>query len=134
MVMRISRVLLDRLIAETVSAPDREICGLLLGNAGEILDATPAANVSANPHDSFEIDPQTLFEQARASRAGGPAWIGHYHSHPRGVAEPSARDREAARGTPVQFWLILAGRDAALWRLGDDPNGFAICQRVELVA
>jgi len=134
MTMRISRGLLDRLRAEAAAAPDREICGLLLGNAREIADAVAANNVSSSPADSFEIDPQAIFDVVRAARAGGPALIGHYHSHPRGPAEPSLRDREAAIGTPAQLWLIIAGPDLALWRLGEDHEGVRICQRVELVA
>ncbi len=134
MAMRISRVLLERILAEAAAAPDREICGLLFGNDLEIMDAVSAANVSPRPEDSFEIDPQSLFDAARGARAGGPAWIGHYHSHPRGAAEPSARDREAAVGTPAQLWLILAGESAELWRLGDDMGGKQICQRIALVA
>lgn len=132
--MRISRDLLDRLFAEAAAAPGREICGLLLGNNAEILDAVAAVNVSSRPEDSFEIDPQTLFDVARTARCGGPAWLGHYHSHPRGKAEPSARDRAAAIGTPAQLWLILAGANAELWRLGDDFGGAQICQRIALVA
>jgi proteasome lid subunit RPN8/RPN11 len=134
MVMRISRVLFDRLRAEAAAAPDREICGLLLGNSEEILGAAAAKNVSSSPSDSFEIDPQAIFDVVRAARSGGPALIGHYHSHPRGPAEPSLRDREAAMGTPAQLWLILAEGHARLWRLGDDTGGVRICQRVELVA
>lgn len=134
MVIRISRVLLERILAEAAAAPDHEICGLLFGNHVEILDAVPATNVSPHPQDSFEIDPQSLFDAARGARAGGPAWIGHYHSHPRGTAEPSARDRAAAVGTPVRLWLILAGESAELWRLGDDMGGEQICQRIALVA
>lgn len=134
MKMRISRVLLDRLHAEAAAAPGREICGLLFGNDSEILDAMAADNVSPRPEDSFEIDPQALFAAARAERAGGPGWIGHYHSHPRGAAEPSARDRAAAAGAPARLWLILAGENAELWRLGDDAGGGRICQRIALVA
>ena len=121
MVMRISRVLLDRLIAEAVAAPDREICGLLLGNAEEILEATPAANVSSNPHDSFEIDPQALVDAHRAERQGGPCLIGYYHSHPTGLAQPSATDRAQASGDG-RIWAIIGGGDVTLWR--DVGGGF----------
>ncbi|MBY8822879.1 Mov34/MPN/PAD-1 family protein [Sphingomonas colocasiae] len=134
MTMRISSGLLERLHGEAAAAPTLEICGLLLGNDAEILEAVAARNMSSRPEDSFEIDPQALFAVVRAERSGGPAWIGHYHSHPRGRAEPSARDREAAAGTPVKLWLILAGGSAELWRLGDDAEGRQICQRIALVA
>lgn len=134
MTMRISRALLERLHGEAAAAPDREICGILLGNETEILDAVAARNVSEHPEDSFEIDPQALFAAVRAERSGAAAWIGHYHSHPNGRAEPSPRDRAAAAGTPVKYWLILARGHAGLWRLGDDAEGRRICQWIALVA
>ena len=46
---------------------------------------------------------------------GGPRLIGHYHSHPAGLAEPSLRDAEAADDLG-RLWLIVAVQDAALWR------------------
>lgn len=131
---RISRGLLDALIARAGASPDREICGLLLGTEAEIRAAIPTGNMSATPDRAFEIDPQALFDQARAERAGGMAMIGHYHSHPNGRAEPSPCDAAAALGTPSQLWLILADGDATLWRStgrGEPGRGF---ERVDLVA
>jgi proteasome lid subunit RPN8/RPN11 len=53
-------------------------------------------------------------------RFGGARLIGHYHSHPRGDAEPSPRDAEAAT-TDGALWLIAAGADVTGWCAG--PNG-----------
>lgn len=130
MSVRISRALLDDLLARAAASPDREICGLLLGDNAHIAAIVPAANVAARPEIGFEIDPQALFDQVRAERAGGPAMIGWYHSHPNGRAEPSAIDAEAAAGMPAKLWMILAGESATLWRSGANP-GF---ERVDLVA
>jgi proteasome lid subunit RPN8/RPN11 len=120
----ISRALLDRLLAEAAATPECEVCGLLFGRAlvwkacdarGLVIDDVwPAANVSANPADSFEIDPATVFEVIRAERAGGPRLIGHYHSHPRGVARPSPRDAEAALDAG-RLWLIVGDGEATAW-------------------
>lgn len=73
----------------------------------------PCANVAPRPADSFEIDPAALIAAHRAARTGGPAVIGHYHSHPRGTATPSARDAVAAE--PGSRWIIIAGDDVRGW-------------------
>lgn len=114
--------LLSRILAHAATEPAREACGLLLGIRDEITDAVPTANVADRPADSFEIDPAALFAAHRAARAGGPAMIGHYHSHPGGSCEPSRRD--AAAAVPGQLWLIVAGSEAALFHVEPD-GGFA---------
>jgi proteasome lid subunit RPN8/RPN11 len=132
--MRISRALIDELVALATASSDHEICGLLLGTDTEILGFIETRNVSATPERAFEIDPQALFDQARAERAGGMAMLGHYHSHPNGRAEPSPCDVASAVGTPSKLWLILAGGDVTLWRstgCAEPDRGF---ERVDLVA
>ncbi|WP_326521544.1 M67 family metallopeptidase [Sphingomonas abietis] len=71
-------------------------------------------NVAAHPADSFEIDPAALFAALRAERTGGDRLIGHYHSHPNGLATPSARDALMAT-SPGRLWLIVAAGAARLW-------------------
>ncbi len=117
MAVAIARTLLDSILAEAAATPAREVCGLLFGDCAAISHATPAANVSPHPADSFEIDPQALFAAIRAERAGGARLVGHYHSHPNGRPEPSARDAAAAE--PGRLWLILGGGRARLWRAGE---------------
>ena len=113
--LEISSTLLTRLLTEARDSPAREICGLLFGSAARIEGAESCANVAADAERSFEIDPAALFAAHRAARGGGPRLIGHYHSHPSGVASPSARDAEAAMGDGA-LWLILTGDEARLWR------------------
>jgi len=87
-------------------APD-EVCGLLLGRAGDILALREARNVAADRKRRFEIDPAVLLATHREVRGLGMAVIGHYHSHPHGSTVPSARD--AARALENgQLWLIIA--------------------------
>ncbi|SFR97290.1 Mov34/MPN/PAD-1 family protein [Sphingomonas jatrophae] len=120
MVRQISRTLAERIRVLAAADPGREVCGLLLG-AGEVVTAIlPAANVAANPARAFEVDPAVLLAAHRAARDGGPAVLGCYHSHPNGVARPSARDAAAAQ--PGQLWLIVAAREVRLFRF--DPGGF----------
>ena len=104
-----------------ISAP-HECCGLLLGTVekaddpAQVTQLRPAANIAAQPHHRFEIDPAVLIAAHRAARAGGPAIIGHYHSHPSGTASPSAIDAAMAQRNG-ELWLIV-GSDGAItgWR------------------
>lgn len=117
---RISRATLVEVLAHAAAEPDREVCGLLFGDADRIDSAAPAGNVAADPARHFEIDPAALFAAIRAERGGGPRIAGHYHSHPSGSAAPSARDAAAAH-QPGRLWLIVADGEAALWR--EVPGG-----------
>lgn len=119
---KISSTLLDGLLADAKNAPDREVCGLLYGSGGRIAEAEACANVAADPARSFEVDPAALFAAHRRARSGGPAILGHYHSHPSGAAVPSARDAAQAMGDGA-LWLILTAREGRLWR-SDRPGVF----------
>ena len=87
---------------------------MLFGTPEEVVHAVKCANVAADPAISFEIDPTALIAAHNAARAGGPALVGHYHSHPNGSSEPSARDAEGAMGDGA-LWLILTNTEARLW-------------------
>ena len=114
MMLEISRASLDAIRAAATASPDAEVCGLLLGEGLRVEHVVACRNVAADPATAFEIDPQALIAAHKASRAGGPAVIGHYHSHPNGKAEPSARDAAAARGGGV--WVIVTRDNLTGWR------------------
>lgn len=109
----IAASLLAAILAEAAAAPAQEVCGLLFGSSEAIEGAVSTANMAADRHRTFEVDPAALFAALKAQRAGGPCVIGHYHSHPSGCAEPSASDAAAAE--PGRLWLIVAGTTARLW-------------------
>ncbi|HEU4650615.1 MAG TPA: M67 family metallopeptidase [Croceibacterium sp.] len=121
MTLRVTREAFDRLLTEAKDAGDDECCGLLLGRE-VVEEARPAANVARDRRRQFEIDPQALVDAHRAARAGGPAVIGYYHSHPAGAASPSATDRAMAAGDG-RVWAIVAPGGVTFWR--DDGKGFA---------
>lgn len=108
------------------AAHPRECCGLLLGEIGggdaRITQVVPTANVASDPLHRFEIDPAALIAAHRQARAGGPAVLGYYHSHPSGVAVPSATDKAGA-ARDGQIWAIVAGEDIGWWH--DGEAGFA---------
>ena len=119
MIVRIASGVRETLLAEAVSAGVNECCGLLLGHDDRVTDVVRAPNVAADPARSFEIDPAVLLRTQREARGFGQQVIGHYHSHPNGVAEPSVRDaaRAVADG---QIWLIVAGGTITAWRAASD--------------
>ncbi len=108
-----SKTLID-LFAAANASPDAEICGLLLADGGEVV-ARAAANIADDPTRFFEIDPAALIAAHRAARGGGPAILGHYHSHPSGDPDPSPRDAGDA-APDGSLWLILTRDRARLWR------------------
>lgn len=115
-----ARALAAILAAATRAAPN-EACGLLLGKPAHIHTAQPTANVAPDPARHFEIDPAALIAAHRAARAGGPQVVGYFHSHPNGLARPSATDAASAAGDG-RIWAIVAGNEVTCWR--DGPSGF----------
>ena len=116
--LRISTELVAWIVAEAAAAPEVEVCGLLLGSGEVVHEARSCRNVAADPARRFEIDPAALLAAHRQARAGGPAILGCYHSHPSGRAEPSRRDATDAAPNGW-WWLIVAGNDVAAWRAVD---------------
>lgn len=108
-------MVIAQIVAEMRASPAHEICGLLFGYGTDIHGAQACANVAVDPARRFEIDPAALIAAHRTARAGGPAILGSYHSHPSGFAEPSAHD--AADANPDgSLWLIAAGNEVRGWR------------------
>jgi proteasome lid subunit RPN8/RPN11 len=117
MKFRIASGVEKQLLAAAAAAAPEECCGLLLGTDARIESAVPAANVATDKTRSFEIDPAVLLRTHREARGAGMKVVGHYHSHPNGVAEPSKRD--AARAVDDgQIWVIVAGGALSGWRAG----------------
>jgi proteasome lid subunit RPN8/RPN11 len=107
--------------AAAAAAHPREACGILLGEGGRITEARETVNVHAAPTTHFEIDPQALIDAHRAARAGGPQVLGYFHSHPTGIAAPSATDRACA-AHDKRIWAIIAGADVRFW-MDEDAAG-----------
>lgn len=126
MAWTISRSLLASII-QAAAAQSTEICGLILGRPGYVDNLVPVANVAPNPVRHFELDPAALIAAHRAARSGGPQIVGHYHSHPSGVATPSATDAACAAADGA-LWMIVAGGQVRLWIAGE-----LLFEEVELI-
>jgi proteasome lid subunit RPN8/RPN11 len=116
--LRIFRTDLAAIRAAARAAMPLEACGLLIGLAGDAVSRLePATNVAAEPARRFEVDPRELLALHRKLRGTPESLIGHWHSHPNGVAVPSACDREMV-SDPDMAWVIFAAPDGPMraWR------------------
>lgn len=121
MTLEVTRQALEAMVAAAALSAPEEVCGLLLGRDGKVMEARAAANVALDKSRRFEIDPQALIDAHRAERRDGPQLLGYFHSHPAGPPEPSAIDREMASGDG-KLWAIVANGLVRFWR--DEPSGF----------
>jgi len=121
MTVAITSDLVGQMLRDAAASPEAEICGLLFGRDDAITAIAPCRNVAADPARWFEIDPAALVAAHRAARYGGPTIVGHYHSHPSGVALPSPRDAASAPPDGA-LWLIAAAGTIRGWRaIADGP-------------
>jgi len=107
-------ILSDKLMAQIcrhiVTDYPREACGLLIGlrgggGDGQVTRVIPSPNMAEHPDNSFEISPELILRCHKQLRGGNETILGHYHSHPDGLAQPSARDRRQNHD-PGMVWVI----------------------------
>lgn len=126
MALKFSQPAHASIIAAAQATAPLEACGLLLGRGASIETARPTANVAPDPACHFEIDPVALIAAHKDARQGGPQVLGYFHSHPNGLARPSATDAaSAARDGKV--WAIAAPVNDGPWAITcwhDGPDGF----------
>jgi proteasome lid subunit RPN8/RPN11 len=108
----ILRSIVAEISAHALKDPSRECCGLLAGREGVITWIFPATNVTANPATSYEIAPEELFRLMREIRAASLELLGIYHSHPKGINEPSPRDIERAHYPDAAYFIVSPLSDA----------------------
>ena len=121
MKLALPEALRAQMLAAARAAHPAECCGLIIGaRNGEDFAATALheARNLADRADRFEIDPADHFAALKAARAAGARVIGCYHSHPNGVAQPSATDLAGA-GEAGFVWLIVAGDEIAAFLYED---------------
>ncbi len=102
----------------------REACGLLEGevtdSAVRVARVLMCANVHAEPHRRYTIDPEAFLHAEHAAEARGRTIVGVWHSHPNGEPVPSPTDR--AEAWPGWSYLIAGVTNGAMtalrcWRL-----------------
>jgi len=137
MIVILSETIVNSLHREALRQAPDEACGLLLGEKKDetivVSKFIYSKNVTVNdPRLTFEIDPQIHFRCQKEARAGAPAIIGVWHSHPSSAAVPSKTDVECSvEGGWV--WLITGKQDsswntAAFLTANTDPKFFEMLE------
>ena len=119
--MKIRQTALAKIVAHAVEDLPNECCGLLIGTADMVEDATRARNVKRS-RTRFQVEPADHFAAIRRARAAGFEIVGAYHSHPSGPSGPSDTDR-ARLTDPSMFHVIVSlahgTRTVRAFRLND---------------
>lgn len=107
-----------------VGSPSFEVCGLLGGRKQRTIAyverVTPIANIAADPHNQFLMEPQQQLAELFALAKQGLQLVGIYHSHPNGPLYPSEMDVQnwaypeavclIGWGVQVGAWLLQGGQ------------------------
>ena len=103
--IRLPQAVRRSILRQARSAQPLECCGLLVGRRSHVLFAWPVRNLAASAV-RYEVDPRAHIDLRRVLRRFTPelAIIGVYHSHPRGLAVPSAADVSEAL---YEDWIHL---------------------------
>jgi [CysO sulfur-carrier protein]-S-L-cysteine hydrolase len=111
--MRISRQLVDEMVAHAREDLPNECCGLVGGRDGEATAVIRIGNSAASPL-RYEMDPQEQYNALKTIEDGGGELLAIYHSHTKSAAYPSQTDVNQAVSWPEQIYVIvsLAGEDA----------------------
>ena len=104
--MRISRPLLDEIVAHARAEAPNECCGMVASEDGRAIEVHPAVNAAASPL-RYEIDPADQYRIEMAIEGAGRDLGAIYHSHTRSEPYPSQTDVNFAAGWPGVEWLIV---------------------------
>ncbi len=111
--MKISRALVDEMVAHAREDLPNECCGMVAGLDGEATEVIRVENAAASPL-RYEMDPKAQYEAWKSIEDGGRELLAIYHSHTKSAAYPSQTDVNQAVAWPDQVYVIvsLADEDA----------------------
>jgi [CysO sulfur-carrier protein]-S-L-cysteine hydrolase len=111
--VRISKALIDEMVAHARDDLPNECCGMIGGREGEASSVIRVENSAASPL-RYEMDPQEQYNALKAIEDDGGELLGIYHSHTKSAAYPSQTDVNQAVAWPEQIYVIvsLADEDA----------------------
>lgn len=93
MMLWLSPMQAETLVALARAGAPREVCGLLLGPvSGEVIDTVPIMNLATAPERAFHLDERALAHALTSLHASGLELLAFYHSHPASDPRPSAMD------------------------------------------
>jgi [CysO sulfur-carrier protein]-S-L-cysteine hydrolase len=110
--VRITKKLLDEIVAHAREDEPNECCGLISGADGQASGVYRARNEFESPM-RFNVHPQDLIRITNEIDEAGEELLAIYHSHPGSEAYPSQTDINLAANWPDPLWLIcsLAGEE-----------------------
>ncbi len=104
--MRISRQLLDEVVAHAREEAPNECCGMIAASDGQAVAVHRARNRAASPF-RYEMDGMEQYRIQTAIEDAGLELGAIYHSHTRSEPYPSQTDINFAAGWPGVEWLIV---------------------------
>ena len=119
--MRISRQLLDELIAHARAEAPNECVGMIASRDGEAVAVHRATNAAASPL-RYEIEGREQYRIQTAIEDAGLDLGAIYHSHTRSAPEPSQTDINLAFYPDALYVIVgLDGEepDVRAWRIAD---------------
>jgi proteasome lid subunit RPN8/RPN11 len=108
--MRISRQLIDEMVAHAREDLPNECCGMVGGRDGEASSLIRVENAAASPL-RYEMDSKGQIQAYNAIQGNGEELVGIYHSHTKSAAYPSQTDVNQAVAWPDQVYLIVSLAD-----------------------
>ena len=119
--MRISRELLDDVIAHAREDAPNECCGMIASSDGEAVAVHRARNTAASPF-RYEMDGMEQYRIQTEIDDAGHELGAIYHSHTRSAPEPSQTDINLAF-YPEALYVIVGLKspepDVRAWRIVD---------------
>jgi proteasome lid subunit RPN8/RPN11 len=96
---------LEDILAHARECAPQECCGLIAGRHGSGRRVIRMQN-ALDSHTAYAMDPAELVSALRSLRDSGEELAAIYHSHPRGPAEPSARDIREAHYPEAAYVIV----------------------------
>jgi [CysO sulfur-carrier protein]-S-L-cysteine hydrolase len=119
--VRISRALLDEIIAHARADAPNECCGMVATRDGHAVAVHRARNTAASPL-RYEMDGMEQYRIQTAIEDAGLELGAIYHSHTRSAPEPSQTDINLAFYPEALYVIVgVAGEepDVRAWRIVD---------------
>lgn len=109
--MKISRQLIDEMVAHAREDLPNECCGMIGGRDGVATSVVRVENAAASPL-RYEMDPQGQYDALKSIEDGGDELLAIYHSHTKSAAYPSQTDVNQAVAWPEQVYVIVSLADS----------------------
>jgi proteasome lid subunit RPN8/RPN11 len=109
--MRISKPLIDEMVAHAREDLPNECCGMIAGVGDEATGTIRVVNSAGSPL-RYEMDPQGQYNALKTIDDSGAELLGIYHSHTKSAAYPSQTDVNQAVAWPDQVYVIVSLADA----------------------